>query len=310
MATAYINQERFGVQFEDRINALINIDPDETPFMTMLKKSEGYNQRTDWQNHTLDTSNASNSGVDGADVTNAAADYTAPTGLFNYMQMPQRPFGASFSYDAIKKPGTGSGSMSGFNVEKLRKMKVLKLDMEASLLSNNQRVQPLPESTQAGILRGAQRWITTNLVTATDAKWGGATLSSKMFFELARLCVRKTSGGKPETVFANTFNRLQINDFVGPPTRDIDSLGRKIMHMVDIIFSIAGPQQIVLSLELSDDVVLMMEMKYWEQRWLRAPQTYMKGLSGSRTDGWVEAEHTLVCWAEKSSGKITATATA
>src|SRR3990167_7100124 len=70
MATAYINQERFGVQFEDRINALINIDPDETPCLSMIKKSEGYNQRVDFQSHTLASSNASNSGVDGADVTN------------------------------------------------------------------------------------------------------------------------------------------------------------------------------------------------------------------------------------------------
>ena len=313
MATAYINQERFGVEFEDRINKLVNVDPDKTPFTSMVQKSEASRNRVDWQTHVLDASNKDNAGVDGADVTNAAANYTAPTGLFNYTQIPQRPYGASFSYDAINKPGIGSGGKSGLNAEKVRKSKVLKLDIEAMFLSNNDRVQPLPESTQAGKIRGIQRWITTNIITATTPVYGAAILSSKMFWDLAKKCV--DSGGEPETVFANSFARMKINEFVGPPTRDIDSLGRKIMHMVDIIESIAGPQQIVFSRELKDDsgnqtVLLMLEMKYWEQRWLRAPQAYIKGLAGSRTDAWIESEQTLVAWAEKTSGKIVSMAAA
>ena len=304
MATAYLNQQRYGVQFEDRINKLINIDPDETPFMSMLQKGEAYNQRVDFQSHVLDAANADNAGVDGADVTNAAADYTSPTSLFNYTQMPQRPFGASFSYDAINRPGSGSGPMSGFNDEKVRKLKVLKLDIEKMLLSANERVQPLPESAQAGKIRGTLTWIQTNTVLATAAPYDSAILGSTHFYDLAKKCV--DSGGKPETVFANSAQRIRINDFVGSPKRDIDSLGRKIMHMVDVIESIAGPQQIVFSRQIAQTVLLMLELKYWEQRWLRAPQSYVKGLTGSRTDGWVEAEHTLVCWAEKSAGKITA----
>lgn len=308
MATAYINQERFGVEFEDRINKLVNVDPDETVFTSMVQKSEASRNRVDWQTHVLDASNKDNAGVDGADVTNATADYTAPTSLFNYTQIPQRPFGASFSYDAINKPGMGSGNKSGFDNEKVRKSKVLKKDMEAMMLSSNDRVQPLPETTQAGKLRGVQQWITTNVIDARSPKYGSPVFSSKMFFDLAQQCV--DAGGMPETVFANSKARMRINEFVGPPTRDIDSLGRKIMHMVDIIQSIAGPQQIVFARELKDSaglqtVLLMLEMKYWEQRWLRAPQSYIKGLAGSRTDAWIESEITLVAWAEKTSGKNT-----
>lgn len=307
MATAYINAQRFGVQFEDRINKLVNIDPDDTPFMSMLQKSEAQNTTVNWQNRILGTSNKDNAGVSGADVTNATADYNAPTGLLNYTQIPQRPFGASFTVDAVNKPGIGSGDLSTFNDEKVLKLKLLKLDGEASLLSNNDRQQPLPESAQAGKLRGAQKWITTNIITATDPQWGGNKISSPMFYALAKKCV--DAGGRPETVFANSSARMGINEFVGSPRRDVDSLGKKIMHMIDVIESIAGPQQIVFSRELKDDagqqtVLLMMEMKYWEYRVLRAPQSFMKGLSGSRTDGWVEMEHTLVAWAEKSSGKI------
>ena len=175
MATAYITQERFGVQFEDRINRLINIDPTKTAFMSMVKKAEAKNQRVDWQTQTLDAANAGNAAVDGSTVTFAAADYTAPTSLFNYTQLPRRPFAASFSSDAINKPESGSGKLSMFNTEKIRKMKVLKRDMNASLLSNRDRVQPLPESTQAGELRGVERWITTNSVVASDKKYGNNT---------------------------------------------------------------------------------------------------------------------------------------
>jgi len=309
MATAYINQERFGVEFEDRINKLVNVDPDETPFTSMVQKTEATRNKVDWQTHVLDTANKDNAGVEGATVTNAATDYTAPTGLFNYTQIPQRPYGASFTYDAINKPGIGKGALSGLKAEKVRKLKVLKLDIEAMFLSNNDRQQPLPESTQAGKLRGIQRWITTNIVTATDVEWGNSSLSSAMFYKLAQKSV--DGGGRPETVFANSTARMKINDFVGNPRRDVDSLGRKIMHMIDIIESIAGPQQIVFNRNLNDDngkqtVLLMLEMKYWEQRWLRAPEAFTKGLGGSKTDAWVEAEPTLVAWAEKTGGKIVA----
>ncbi len=307
MATAYINQERFGVEFEDRINKLVNVDPDDTPFMSMVQKSEADRNRVDWQTHVLDQSDKDNAGIDGADVTNAAGDYTAPTPLFNYTQIPQRPFGASFTYDAIRKPGAGQGRMSGFTAEKVRKLKVLKLDGEAMMLSGNERQQSLPESAQAGKLRGVQQWIQSNVVVATATKYQSNVLSSPMFYDLGKKCV--DNGGRPETVFANSTGRMRINDFVGTPRRDVDSLGRKIMHMIDVIETIAGPQQIVFSRELVDaadkqTVLLMLEMKYWEQRWLRAPQSYVKGLSGSRTDGWVEGEWTLLSWAEKASGKL------
>jgi len=309
MATAYINQERFGVEFEDRINKLVNTDPDETVFTSMVQKTEAHRNRVDWQQHRLDTANKDNAGVEGADVTNAAGDYSAPTSLFNYTQIPQRPFGVSFTYDAINKPGIGEGGNSGQNAEKIRKAKALKLDVEAAFLSNNDRVQPLPETTQAGKIRGIQRWITTNVIDARAQKYGtNGVLNSAMFFDLAKVSV--DAGGMPETVLANSTGRMRINEFVGPPTRDVDSLGRKIMHMIDIIQSIAGPQQIVFARQLKDDdgqqsILLMLEMKYWEQRWLRAPQSYIKGLAGSRTDAWMEAELTLVAWAEKTGGKIT-----
>ena len=85
------------------------------------------------------------------------------------------------------------------------------------------------------------------------------------------------------------------------PTRDIDSLGRKIVDMIDTIISIAGTQTIVFDRYLTASVILMLEMKYWEQRVLRAPQSFIGGLKGSRTEGWVEMEHTLISWAEKAS---------
>lgn len=307
MATAYVNQERFGVEFEDRVNRLVNTDPEETPLLSMIAKRECYNNQVDWQQESLDTPNPTNSGVQGADVTNAASDYTSPVGLLNYTQMPQRPFGSDFSSNRIKKPGIGDGAMSMFNHEKAKKLKVLKLDMEAAMLSNGDRRQPLPESTQSGLIRGMQRWIQTNSIdmstAANKTKYGGSVLSLPIFEALAKQTV--DSGGTPETVMANSTNRLRINAFAGDLSRDVDSLGRKIMRMIDQIVSIAGMQNVVFNRRLDQSVLLMLEMKYWEMGWLREPQSYVKGLSGSRTDGWVEAEFTLISYAEKTSGKIT-----
>lgn len=308
MATAYINQQRFGVEFEDRVNKLINVDPEETPFMSMVQKSEAYRNRVDWQQESFAAANADNAAVEGADVSFAAGDYSAPVGLFNYTQIPQKPFAASFSLDAMRKPGIGDGERSTFTHEKTKKLIEMKRDAEASLISNNDRVQPVPESSQAGKLRGVQQWITTNIVLASAAEFGGTVYSQKMFNKQAQKAVDQ--GGSPETVFANSFNRLKINEFVSRPTRDVDSLGRKIVDMIDTIISIAGTQSIVFDRYLTPSVVLMLEMKYWEQRILRAPQSYIAGLKGSRTEGWVEMEHTIISWAEKASSKCTGTASA
>lgn len=307
MATTYINQQRFGVEFEDRVNKLINVDPDETPFMSMVQKSEAYRNRVDWQQETFQPANANNAAVEGADLTFAAGDYTAPTGLFNYTQIPQKGFSASFSLDAMRKPGIGDGERSTFTHEKAKKLIEMKRDAEASLISTNDRVQPIPESSQAGKLRGIQQWIVTNVVNANDKAFGGKIYSQKMFNAQAQKCV--DAGGAPDTVFMNSFNRIKVNEFVTRPTRDVDSLGRKIVDMIDTIISIAGTQSIVFDRYLTASTVLMLEMKYWEQRILRAPTSFIAGLKGSRTEGWVEMEHTLIAWAEKASSQCTNTAT-
>lgn len=308
MATAYINQQRFGVEFEDRVNKLINVDPDETPFMSMVQKSEAYRNRVDWQQETFASVNKDNAAVEGADVSFAAGDYVAPTGLFNYTQIPQKPFAASFSLDAMRKPGISDGERSTFTHEKAKKLIEMKRDGEASLISNNDRVQSAPESTQAGKLRGAQQWISSNVVLAGAKEFGGKIWSQKMWNALGQKCV--DLGGAPDTLFMNSFNRIKTNEFVMRPTRDVDSLGRKIVDMIDTLIGIAGTQTIVFDRYLDPTVVLMLEMKYWEQRILRAPQSYIAGLKGSRTEGWVEMEHTLISWAEKASGKCTGTASA
>lgn len=307
MAT-YINQERFGVEFEDRVNKLINVDPDETPFMSMVQKSEAYRNRVDWQQETFQAVNKDNAAVEGADVTFAASDYTAPTALFNYTQIPQKLFSASFSLDAMRKPGIGDGERSTFTHEKTKKLIEMKRDAEASLISSNDRVQPLPESTQAGKLRGIQTWITTNIVLSTDKAFGGKIWSQKMWNALGQKAVDQ--GGAPDSLFMNSFNRIKTNEFVMRPTRDIDSLGRKIVDVIDTLIGIAGPQTVIFDRYLDPSVVLMLEMKYWEQRILRAPQSYIAGLKGSRTEGWVEMEHTLISWAEKASAKCTGLAAA
>lgn len=307
-ATAYINQQRFGVEFEDRVNKLINVDPDETPFMSMVQKSEAYRNRTDWQQETFQAVNANNAAIEGATVSYLTGDYTAPSPLFNYTQIPQKSFASSFSLDAMRKPGIGDGDRSGFTHEKTKKLVEMKRDGEASLISNNDRTQPLPESAQAGVLRGIQKWIVTNSVNATAQEFGGNIWSQKMFNKLVQKAVDQ--GGMPDTLFLNSFNRLKTNEFVARPTRDVDSLGRKIVDMVDTIVGMSGPISIVFDRYLDASVVLALEMKYWEQRILRAPQSYIAGLLGSRTEGWVEMEHTLISWAEKASAKCTNTAIA
>jgi hypothetical protein len=303
MATTYLNSERFGVNFEDRVNKLVRIDPQETPLTNEIAKNEAKSNAHKWQAETLDEANADNAAVEGSDASFAAGDFVAPTDLLNYTQTPRRSFSASFTQDAISKPGMGSGSKSAFNHEKAKKMIVLKLDGEKMMFSNNERVAPAPESGTAGKLRGITRWITTNAVDATAKKYAGGILSQDMFDDCAQKCVDE--GGRPGHVYMNSNNKRQVNRFVGRPERDISSQGKKLVDVVDMVESIAGPQRIIFARQIATSTVLMLEMKYWTMSWLRAPESWIVGLKGPRTEGFCEMEFTVEALAEESSGKIT-----
>ena len=307
MTVAYITAERYGVDFQDRINRLIRIDPEETPAFSMFGKVEAKADTHYFQSETLAAANKDNAAVQGADVTNASGDFVAPSNLLNYTQLLEKPFAAATSHSMTDKPGIGRGKMSTFNHEKAKKYIEMKRDGDAAILSNNDRVQPLPDTTTAGKLRGATRWITTNAldmsVTQNQQNFTTKILTRDMLYYVAKLCF--DNGGRPKHIFTNSSQKLRMNEFTGAPTRDIDSTGSALSDAIHRIETIAGKQDIIVDQYMDQNTILMLELQYWKVAMLQAPDYKVKGVTGHADQGFTFMELTIECLAEKSSGKIT-----
>lgn len=302
MATTYLNAQTQNGNMESRINDFKNISPTDTPVLSKIGTDKTDNVTHNWQTEQLNVANADNAQLDGHDSSYAATDYTARQTLLNYTQIMTRYIQVSFTQDAVNKPKLGKGKLSEYDHQKANRMIELNLDAEAMIVSNNDRVAPVPESGTAGKSRGIARWITTNVVDATDAAYSPGRLTQSMYDDAAQKAWEQ--GGRPKDTFTGIYNKRRIAGFVAPTTRTISEGGKKLVNAVDVYESVAGIQEIHLERNLTT-TLLMLQMEYWKLAWLRAPQEHKDGQNGSKTKGFVELEATVVALAENSSAKIT-----
>ena len=304
MAQNYLSSELQLGNFESRIDAITLISPTDTPFLTKLGRGKIENTTHNWQTESLQAA-ANNEVVEGASVTYAATDFSARATVLNYTQISRKKVSVTYTQDSIRKPQLGSGDKSEYNHQKYLKTKELSRDIEFSLVSNNDRVQPLPESSQAGRSRAAQFWITSNVVDA--ATYQPATLSQGMFDQNLAKCW--SQGGNPKAIFSGVYNKRLMAGWVGTPIRNISEQGTKIVNAVDQYQGVTGQTTEVFLERNLTSVMLLLDMDYWKMGWLRPYFHEMTGPTGGKTEGYVESEWMLISLAQNASGKITGLAT-
>ena len=147
---------------EDLSDVIYNISPEETPFLSSMKKTSASNTLHEWQTDSLRAS-TTNAHIEGDDTTAEAR--SATTRLGNYTQIFK---------NAVSVPDTDEGlDKAGRNKEiayqTLKIAKEQKLDIEKALFANNARVAG--GSGTARELAGVGAWLTTNV---TNVGVGGA----------------------------------------------------------------------------------------------------------------------------------------
>lgn len=150
---------------EDLTNAIYNISPTETPFMSSIKRSSCAAVKHEWQTDTLASASTTNAQLEGDVVTGTAA--TATTRLSNYCQISSKDVVVTGTQEVVDKAGRNSEMA----YQMAKRGKELKRDMESILCS--QQAGAVGATGTARKLRALEAWLRTNTSRETTATSGG-----------------------------------------------------------------------------------------------------------------------------------------
>jgi hypothetical protein len=141
---------------EDLANAIFNIDPVDTIFISLSDTRDISNVMFDWQTEKLPAVNGSNAQVEGFTAVRGPATPTVRVG--NVAQLSERDATVSGTQQEADAAGKGEGEMAH---QMALAGKALKRDMETILLSANPYNAGADDTTPR-TTRGLEHWITTN----------------------------------------------------------------------------------------------------------------------------------------------------
>lgn len=155
---------------EDLSDAIYNIAPTDTPFLSTIQKGKkAANRVIEWQTDTLAADDGSIAVIEGADATDRT--FTATVRLKNHTQLQDRAIKISSAADAVT--AAGRDTETGYQV--MKRTKELKRHQENRLCGNWKSDDG--SAATARQCAGFEAWITTNdsrgTVGATAGTQGG-----------------------------------------------------------------------------------------------------------------------------------------
>lgn len=201
---------------EDLSDAIYNIDPFDTPFMTLAGRRNVSNVTYDWQVESLKAVDTNNAQEEGFELTRSAAQPTVR--VSNVAQISSRDATVSGTQNA----GNPAGKRKEMAHQMAMRSKELKRDMESILCGTQGRVNggvATPRKTRAW-----ESWITTNVdrgatgANAADENSAPTDGTQRAFTEaqlkaLLQQCY--TNGAEPDTLLVGPYNKGVASTFTG-----------------------------------------------------------------------------------------------
>jgi hypothetical protein len=264
---------------EDLSNAIYNIDPFDTPFMSLARRRNVKNRFFDWQTEFLPTVNTSNAQVEGFLLANSTA--TPTIRQQNVTQISERDATVSGSQEA--SDAAGKGSEMAHQMAMISK--VLKSDMETAACSRQARVDgndsgPTARVTESfphrcaratdrlGAAAGAV--VSTTVVTglptlATDA-WSAVAGGSQVQITESMLGQGMqqayVNGASPTTWIVPPGIKRTISTFTGRSTTQVLVGKTEVVSTVDVIATDFGRIKVVPSRWVPLDLALLVDPDY------------------------------------------------
>lgn len=316
-AGSFQTYSAIGIQ-EDLENAIYDISPTETPFLTMCKRGEATNTLHEWQRDSLAAANTANAAIEGDDAANGTS--TPTTRLKNYCQISTKYAVVSGTQNAV----TNAGRSKEMAYQLMKRTQEMKRDME-SILTQNHGSSAGGTGT-ARQLAGAEAWINNNwtsLGTGTAQSSVGfvtstglvtapvdSTVQGTFVVTALKAMIRDawTDGGSPTVIMAGPFNKTQLSSFTGIATlyreASATASGTRIIGAADVYVSDFGEHRIVPNRFMRDRTCLILDMDYWAVHYLRKFQQYEIARTGDSEKRQIVSEYTLVCRNELASAKV------
>jgi len=223
VANTFTTYDAKGIR-EDLSDAIYNISPKETPFMSNIGKGSAQNTFFEWQTDALAAAVTTNAQLDGDDI--AAFDAVTPTvRLGNFTQISRKTVIISGSEDAVDK----AGRKSELSYQLAKKSAELKRDMETTFLANQGAVTGntttarktgallafIKTNTQKGA--GGVDPVYTNVPSGTRTDGTTAAFTEAML--KTGMQQAWTQGGKPEFLMVGGGNKVVASGFAGVATK-------------------------------------------------------------------------------------------
>jgi hypothetical protein len=196
------------------------IDPDETPFLSMIGTEQIDGTHPEWNTDALASPNTANKRVQG-DVYSFSS-IAATTKVGNYTQISMKEFIVSETEERVAK----AGPRSDYNREMVKKGVELRIDQEVIALSNQASLAG--NSTTAPQSAGLRAWLSTNDYMGAGGASGGfntgtnivdaATNGTQRAFTKAlmdtAISAAYVAGGSPKVLMVSPYVKTVFSTFM------------------------------------------------------------------------------------------------
>ena len=204
---------------EDLSNIITNIAPEETPYMSNIRKESISNSLFEWQTDTLAAA-ATNKQLEGDDVTSFDS-VTATVRLQNYAQISRKTIVLSATEETVNK----AGRKSELAYQIAKRSSELKRDQEFTFL--NGAIAAAGNTTTARGTASLQAFIKTNVDMQTNGSSPSYTTlpnssrtdgNVRTFTEtILKNVIQQvwTAGGTPKILMVGPVNKQRVSGFAG-----------------------------------------------------------------------------------------------
>lgn len=298
---------------EDFENIIFDISPEDTPFLSMCKRTKAGQTYHQWQTDAL-TAAAANRQIEGVDSTFSTLSPTTVVG--NYCQISSKTVQISNTYDVVRK----YGRKSEVAYQLMKAGKELKRDMEYALVRN--QASSAGGHGTARSTASIESWISGNRVLATGSASGttpgfsGGTVAaptdgtSVTFIEAdlkTALQNAWTDGGDPRMILMSATNKSRFSNFAGIATKYNEIKGTSqgiITGAADMYVSDFGNHTVKLDRFMRDAAVLCIDPDYVGLATLRPMEKTELAKTGDSTKWLMTCEYSLVVQNSDAHAKV------
>lgn len=291
---------------EDLSNAIYNIDPFDTPIMSMSRRRNATNRTFDWQTEFLPTVDGNNAQLEGFQLSNSASQPTVR--LNNVCQISMRDATVSGSQEDSDAAGKGSEMAHQMAL----KSKILKCDME-KIISSRQERNNGDDTTNARKTEAICHWLGRAVDKASTAgaavvgyKASGLPVASTDAFAAvsAGNQVALTEkllgdameqsynlGGSPSNFVLPPAIRRTVSTFVGRDSTQVIVGRTEVVATVDVIATDFGRVKVLPSRWLATDTGLLLDPDYLATAFFRNFRQYPLAKVGDAETRMILAEY-------------------